>query len=320
MSVRVRVPASSANLGPGFDALGIALNIYNYVTLEESGGQGPQRSENRISVSVSGEGHGTLTGSEDNIAIIAVRHLWRFLGYEASENMPVSMTLENAIPLSRGLGSSAAARVGALVAANEWVRRRGKHAASRAELVTLATQLEGHPDNVAAALLGGLVASTKTEKDHEIGALALPLHVTEFPRLLVFIPDSELATSEARSVLPDAVFLADATFNVSRTALLIAALMAGRWDALPEALRDRLHQDHRAKLMPGFLPMLRAAREAGAYGATLSGAGPTVLAWLPHEDKIVAETKTALENAAAEHEVFGHVREVEADLDGCVLV
>lgn len=316
MSVRVRVPASSANLGPGFDALGLALNVYNYVTLEESGGHDPAR----INVRVSGEGEGNLTSSEDNIAIIAVRHAWRYLGYEASENAPFCLNLENAIPLSRGLGSSAAARVGALVAANEWVRRRGKRAASRAELVTLATQLEGHPDNVAAALLGGLVASTKTEKDNEIGAFALPLHVAEFPRLLVFIPDSELATSEARSVLPDAIFLKDATFNISRTALLMAALADGRWDVLGEALRDRLHQDHRAKLMPGFLPMLRAAREAGAYGATLSGAGPTVLAWLPHDEKVVAEAKTSIVNAATEHEVFGQIREVEVDRAGCVVL
>ncbi len=312
----MRVPASSANLGPGFDALGLALNVYNFVTLEESGSHDRQR----ISVRVSGEGAGALTGEEDNIAIIAVRHLWRYLGYEASENAPFCLNLENAIPLSRGLGSSAAARVGALVAANEWVRRRGKRAASRAELVNLATQLEGHPDNVAAALLGGLVASTKTENDNQIGALALPLHITEFPRLLVFIPDSELATSEARSVLPDAIFMADATFNVSRTALLMASLAAGRWDNLHEALRDRLHQDHRAKLMPGFSPMLRAARDAGAFGATLSGAGPTVLAWLPQDDDIASEVKTALENAAAENEVFGHVREVEADHDGCVVM
>lgn len=319
MSVRVRVPASSANLGPGFDALGLALNVYNYVTLEESGSHDLHDAQ-PVSVRVSGEGAGSLTGSDDNIAIIAVRHLWRALGYEDAQNVPFCLTLENAIPLSRGLGSSAAARVGALVAANEWARRRGHRAASRAELVTLATQLEGHPDNVAAALLGGLVASTKTENEGEIGAIALTLHVTEFPRLLVFIPDSELATSEARSVLPDAVFRADATFNVSRTALLLAALFSGRWDALPEALRDCLHQNHRAKLMPGFLPMLRAAHDAGAFGATLSGAGPTVLAWLPHDETIIAEVKTALENAAAEHEVFGRVREVEVDREGCVVV
>ena len=320
MSVRVRVPASSANLGPGFDALGLALNIYNYVTLEESGSLGSSsQGSNSVSVRVSGEGENTLVGDEENIAVIAVRHLWRWAGYEAADTMPICLSLENNIPLSRGLGSSAAARVGALVAANEWARRAGKRAASRAELVSLATQLEGHPDNVAAALLGGLVASTKTEGD-EIGALALPLHVEKFPRLLVFIPDSELATSAARGVLPDAIFLADATFNISRTALLMAALAGGRWDVLGEALHDRLHQEHRSQLMTGFLPMLGAAREAGAYGATLSGAGPTVLAWLPHDDDIAAEVQATLENAAATHEVFGHLREVEVDRDGCVVV
>jgi homoserine kinase len=322
MSVRVRVPASSANLGPGFDALGLALNLYNYVTLEESGERGDD--EPRVSVRVSGEGAKTLTGGEENIAIMAVRHLWRWAGYETADTMPFHLSLENAIPLSRGLGSSAAARVGALVAANEWVRQQGmetgKRVASRAELVTLATQLEGHPDNVAPALLGGLVASAKIEEENEIGALAVPLHIEKFPRLLVFIPDSELATSQARGVLPDTVSRADATFNVSRTALLMAALTGERWDVLGEALQDRLHQNQRAQLMPGFLPILQAAREAGAYGATLSGAGPTVLAWLPHDETIVREVQAALENAAAQHEVLGHVREVEVDRDGCVVV
>lgn len=323
MSVRVRVPASSANLGPGFDALGLALNLYNYVTLEESGGRGGHDAA-CVSVRVSGEGAQTLTGGEENIAVMAVRHLWRWAGYETADTMPFHLSLENAIPLSRGLGSSAAARVGALVAANEWVRQQGKQmgkrAASRAELVTLATQLEGHPDNVAPALLGGLVASAKIEEENEIGALALPLHVEKFPRLLVFIPDSELATSQARGVLPHVISRADATFNVSRTALLMAALAGERWDVLGEALRDRLHQNQRAQLMPGFLPMLQAAREAGAYGATLSGAGPTVLAWLPHDKTIAGEVQAALENAASTHGVFGHTREVEVDRDGCVVV
>lgn len=316
MSVRVRVPASSANLGPGFDALGLALNLYNYVTLEESTGS----ISTAVTVRVTGEGAETLSGGEENIAVIAVRHLWRWAGFEKADTMPFHLSLENTIPLSRGLGSSAAARVGALVAANEWSRRQGKKAASRAELVALATQLEGHPDNVAAALLGGLVASTKIESENEIGALALPLRVEKFPRLLVFIPDSELATSQARSVLPDAVSRADATFNVSRTALLMAALASGQWEVLGEALCDRLHQNQRAQLMPGFLPMLQAVREAGAYGATLSGAGPTVLAWLPHDDRIGKEVQAAIENAAAQHQVLGHTRAVEVDYDGCVVV
>lgn len=316
MSVKVRVPASSANLGPGFDALGLALNIYNYVTLEENA-----VADAPMSVSVLGEGAGSLSGTEDNIAVIAVRHL---LDWAGCGDVSFRMTLENAIPLSRGLGSSAAARVGALVAANEWVRRQGQRAATTDELVVFATQLEGHPDNVAAALLGGLVASAKIESEtpnQPAQAIALPIPVERFPRFLVFIPDSELATSAARAVLPDAVFRADATFNVTRTALLVGALVTGCWEALAEALRDRLHQEHRAQLMPGFLPMLRAAREAGAYGATLSGAGPTVLAWAPPgDDTTFAEVRQAMETAAAEHEVFGHTREVEVDRDGCVVV
>ena len=231
------------------------------------------------------------------------------------------MTLENGIPLSRGLGSSAAARSGALVAVNEYLKRAGRRFATQSELVTLATQLEGHPDNVAAALLGGLVASTKVERESVVSALAVRLEVQRFPRLLVFIPDSELATSASRSVLPDAVFRADAVFNVSHTALLVAALASERWDALPEALCDRLHQDHRAQLMPGFTAMLRAAREAGAYGATLSGAGPTVLAWIPAgEDAVADEVRQAMETAAAEHEVFGRAVQVEVDFDGTVVV
>ncbi len=310
-NLKVRVPASSANLGPGFDALGLALNIYNYVTVE------PAADAMDVAY-ISGAGSETLPTGADNIALVAMRHLLSFLG---CDDLHFQLTLENEIPLSRGLGSSAAARAGALMAVNEYLKREGKRCASSHELITLATQLEGHPDNVAAALLGGLVASTKIESGNEISALAVRVDVPRFPRLLVFIPDSELATSAARGVLPDAVFRADAVFNVSHTALLIAALVAGRWDALPEALHDRLHQEYRAQLMPGFTAMLRAAHQSGAYGATLSGAGPTVLAWLPPDEKYVAdEVRQTLQNAAAEHEVFGRVVEVEVDLQGTVVV
>ena len=308
-NLKVRVPASTANLGPGFDALGLALNIYNFVTIEPAKGGDSAR--------MLGEGADSLPTGAENIALVAARHLLDFVG---CGDLHFQLTLENGIPLSRGLGSSAAARSGALVAVNEYLKRAGRRFASPSELVTLATQLEGHPDNVAAALLGGLVASTKVESNDEVSALAVRLEVRRFPRLLVFIPDSELATSASRSVLPDVVFRADAVFNVSHTALLVAALAGERWDVLPEALRDRLHQDQRARLMPGFTATLRAAREAGAYGATLSGAGPTVLAWIPDENDAVAEVRQAMESAAAEHEVFGRAVPVEVDFDGTVVV
>jgi len=330
-TVRVRVPATSANLGPGFDTLGLALNIYNFITIRDEDG-GPDR------VTVTGEGADTLTRDDGNIALRAARHLLRFVG---APEVPLGLTLDNGIPLARGLGSSAAARVGALFAANEWAGRAGYRTASPTELLSLATHLEGHPDNAAAALLGGLVASAVTEDDrpghatdsaaraenagHDPNpsrqAMAVRLPVERFPRLVIFIPDSELATETARGVLPDAVFRADANFNVGRTALLLASLATGQFDVLREALRDRLHQEHRAVLMPGFQAAMRGAVAAGAYGATLSGAGPSVLAWLPVEPTGLAdETRQAMQDAAAEHEVFGTAREVEVDLAGCVVV
>jgi homoserine kinase len=294
-NVKVRVPASSANLGPGFDALGLALDIYNYVSVEES-----LTASN--GVRIIGDGADSLPVDGENIALAAARHLLAFLDLE---DRFFNFTLENGIPLSRGLGSSAAARAGALVAVNEWLRQQGMRTATQVELVTLATQLEGHPDNVAAALLGGLVSSAKIESDEEISALAVQLK----------------ATSASRGVLPDAVFREDAIFNLSRTALLIAALTTERWDVLSEALRDRLHQDHRAQLMPGFAAIIRASGEAGAYGATLSGAGPTVLSWIPdHNSDIFEEVLQAVETAAAEHEVFGHAIEVRVDQHGTTVI
>ena len=310
-AVRVQVPASSANLGPGFDTLGLALNLYNYVTISES-------NTGEDEVIATGEGADVLSGDKANIALKAARLL---LQWSEAPPVPLRLTLENHIPLARGLGSSSAARVGALVAANEWAQTIGGKACSQEELLTLATQLEGHPDNVAAALLGGLVVSTTRETDAGItDAVAVRMPVERFPAFVVFIPDTELATKSARAVLPDAVFRADAVFNVARTGLLLSVLATQRWELLGEALRDRLHQDHRAALMPGFAATLQAAHKFGAYGATLSGAGPTILAWLPRDENIIAEVAQAMQDCAAEHEVFGKSRVMEVDEAGCVVV
>jgi homoserine kinase len=309
--VRVRVPASSANLGPGFDTLGLALNLYNYVTITESNSGDDQ-------VTASGEGADVLHDTESNIALKAARLLLQWSG---APPVPLHLHLENNIPLARGLGSSSAARVGALVAANEWSQGVGGKPCSQAEILTLATQLEGHPDNVAAALMGGLVVSTTREAANGISeALGVQMPIEQFPAFVVFIPDTELATKSARAVLPDAVFRTDAVFNVARTGLLLSVLATQRWELLSEALRDRLHQDHRAALMPGFIAILQSAHDAGAYGATLSGAGPTILAWLPHDEQVIAEVAQTMQDCAAEHEVFGQSRVMEVDAAGCVVV
>ena len=317
-AIRVRVPATSANLGPGFDTLGIALQLYNYVTIEASFDASDDRA------TAEGEGSAGLAEGSDNIAVFAARSLLLQLGAPAGA---FHLHLENHIPLARGLGSSAAARAGALVAANEWARAQGWKTAQMPELVALASKLEGHPDNVAAALLGGLVVSAVTGSaangsavtGHE-PAVAIKFPVPQYPRFAVFIPATELATKTARGVLPDAVLRADAVFNISHTALLLAALANGSWQLLPEALLDRMHQDHRAALMPAFRAVVRAATEAGAHGATLSGAGPTVLAWIPHDDKIAAEIPRAMEEAAAEQEVQGRALVLEVDLQGTEVV
>ena len=305
-SVRVRVPATSANLGPGFDTLGLALNLYNFVTIAPAAGE-------RDTVAVEGAAGdgGVLPLDDTNIALIAARRLLRHVG---APEVPFHLTLENAIPFARGLGSSAAARVGALVAANEWAKENGWSVAAPAEVLSLATRLEGHPDNAAAALLGGLTVAATLDA---ATAIATRLPVQRFPRLLVFVPRHELATSQARGVLPATVAREDANFNLARGALLLAALAGEEWDLLPHALQDRLHQSQRAALMPGFEAMLQAARDAGAYGATLSGAGSSLLLWLPHDAAVIRDATQAVQQVAAAHDVEGEMRALEVDAEGC---
>jgi homoserine kinase len=258
MRIRVRVPATSANLGPGFDALGLALALYNEVTLEESDG---------ISVAIEGEGAGQLDAGEKNVVARGVA-----LGFEAAGRRFLGARLRcvNRIPLGRGLGSSAAAWVGGLVAANALLGEP----LDRAALLTAAARAEGHPDNVAAAVLGGLTVSC-AEPDR-ITAVRLPV-----PRdiaWVVLVPETQSSTTEARAVLPESLPRADAVFNVQRVSLLLAALTAGRPDLLAAAMHDRLHQPYRLRLFPWMEDVAGAARRAGALGCVLSGAGPAMLA------------------------------------------
>ncbi len=344
--IRVRVPATSANLGPGFDALGLALQLHFFVRFIALDGVTTSGVVSHSRVSVTGAGNDILPRDESNIAWQAAHHLLRFVGRESTD---FRLETENAIPLSRGLGSSAAARVGGLVAANEWVQQQGGPAATTNELLALATQLEGHPDNAAAALLGGLVASVVEEKngeeraargentdadtdainhvansnsaDSSAGVAASRVRVQRFPTFLVWVPDDELATKKARAVLPEMVSRADAVFNVSRASLLIAALAGGELELLRPALHDRLHQSYRAALIPGFDAVVQAAAEAGAYGATLSGAGSSVLLWLPSDDAgVLAAARHAVEEAAARQQVAGKLLALPVDHEGCVVV
>ena len=311
--MRVRVPATSANLGPGFDTLGMALRLYSHVIVEKS-----SSGEHRVLMEGEGKEYGERPIAE-NIAWQAIVQLAETVQVELP---PLQLTLQNAIPLSRGLGSSAAARVGALVAANLWLERVGKPCLDKDQLLKLATELEGHPDNVAPALMGGMITSAADGGK----VLSSKLSVPAWPRFLVFIPDDGLETKAAREVLPQSISHVDAVFNLSRLGLLVTALSNGAWRENPAllrtALQDRLHQIYRAALMPAYGSVEEAALKAGALGVTLSGAGPSILIWMPNDAKstFTEMMKTTVLQTAAQRSVSGKVIELEVDEDGCVEV
>src|SRR6267142_54141 len=258
MTIEVRVPATSANLGPGFDVLGLALGLYNDIAYEEAEG---------VVVAIEGEGAGRLASGSDNVVARAAHMV-----YEAAGRRFPGATIRcvNRIPPARGLGSSAAAWVGGLVAANAWLGSP----LQRDALLALACRAEGHPDNVAAALLGGLTVSCVSGES--VVALSLPVPADLL--WVVLVPETESSTHEARAVLAETVTRADAVFNLQRMGLLLAALASGRVDVLGVAMDDRLHQPQRRALFPWMDAVCRAALEAGALGCVLSGAGPSMLA------------------------------------------
>jgi len=253
----LRVPASSANLGPGFDALGLALSIYLECRF---------RPAEALSIRVAGRDAAEIPATGDNL-------IWQTalaVARDTGERLPfVELEIHNDIPLGKGLGSSAAALTAGVVIADRllglgWKRHR---------ILDEAARIEGHPDNVAACVLGSIVASA-IDAHGETRAVRIDLPAKM--NLAVVVPDFQLPTSKARAVLPETVSRADAVFNVQRAALLVAALATGSTTAFPTALEDRLHQPYRAPLIPGMEEILRL-RAPGLLGCALSGAGPSIL-------------------------------------------
>ena len=251
---RVRVPASSANLGPGFDALGVALSIHLECRFRRS---------DALRIQVTGRDADLIPADESNL-------IWRTARDAAGVSLPpLEIEIRNQIPIGKGLGSSAAALVAGLAIADRaaglgWTRER---------LLDEAARLEGHPDNVAACVLGAVVV-TATGSGGRIHALRLDLPAAF--RIGVVMPNFQLPTSQMRAVLPDRYSSADAVFNLQRTALLVAAFATGDASVFPTALEDRLHQPYRAGVVPGLEEIL-ALRAPGLLGCALSGAGPAVL-------------------------------------------
>ncbi len=257
-SVRVLVPGSTANLGPGFDCLGMALELYVRVTVARDGvGR----------VRATGEGATEIPADETNLVCRALRACFQRAGGSVP---PLDVSIENGIPVARGLGSSAAAVVAGLVAGNALLG----DALGTGDLLALGAAIEGHPDNIAPSLLGGCTLVVP----HGDGFLPARVPLPPGLEAVLFVPEARLSTEAARRALPERVPLHDAVFNAGRAALLVLALTSGRRDLLGPATEDRLHQPYREPLVPAMAALCDAARQSGAAGAFLSGAGPSILA------------------------------------------
>lgn len=296
--VFVSVPASSGNVGVGFDVLGLALSLRNELRVRVIGRTG------RPVIYLQGEGMTTLPADERNSVFATVRWLFR----KAGRHLPqLELTCVNRIPLARGLGSSSTAYVAGLLAANRLLGDRYR----RDEILDMATFLEGHPDNVAPALYGGLrVSGVFGDRVVSVEGAAPKC------RLIAAIPAFQLSTAKARAALPAQVPLEDAVHNLSSVALLPHAFTRDE-SLLHDLLEDRLHEPYRAKLVPGFYAVRKAARKAGAFAMTLSGAGPTLLAFTPASKAV--RVAAAMRAAFKRRGVESRTMDLKVDTQGAIV-
>jgi len=269
----IRVPATTANLGPGFDVLGMALGLWNEIRVAPA---------SDLRIHIEGEGASVLPRNERNLVHRAMVRMARHLGRVLP---PVHLSLINRIPLQAGLGSSSAAIVGGLQAAAAVLAEK----VSRDILLRLAVDVEGHPDNVAPAIVRGLVAVAMDEE----GPIVASIPVPEGMRLVVALPDVHVSTETARRLLPVQVSRADAVFNVSRAVLVVQALSGGEYALLSRVMADRLHEPYRKTLIPGYDDVVRAARDAGAAAVAISGSGPALAAFAPRGHEAIARSMVA---------------------------
>ncbi|MBI2763911.1 MAG: homoserine kinase [Chloroflexi bacterium] len=304
--VTVEIPATTANLGAGYDCLGMALDMTNRVVLDVRGWNKASHE-----LSVTGEGEGELLPNADNRFIQGVEAAIIEVHGELPKGATWRVDMMNRIPLARGLGSSAAATVGGLVAANALLG----DVLAPIDLLRLATRIEGHPDNAAPALLGGFVATVSDGDAVE----AIRFDVPRGVRAVVFIPDVRLATSEMRRVLPRMVPRADAIANLGRVAIGVAGMATGRADVLRLLTEDRLHEPYRAAAYPQLPRLVADARAAGAIGACLSGAGSSIIAFTDTVSGL-ARIEAAFRAAAADTDLPGRVEVVKPRNSGAVVL
>lgn len=296
--VKVRVPATSANMGSGFDSLGIALTLYNYLTIEDTNGGND--------IKIIGEGENFLPHDESNLIFSCIKKVFERVG-KRPENLRIIM--ENHIPVTRGLGSSSASIVGGLYAANAYLGSP----LSKEDVLKMAVEAEGHGDNVTPALFGGFCVNVLSKGN--IRYIKSP--VGNDIKFAVFIPDFFLQTKRARAVLPETVPYGDAIYNIGRSALLTASIISGNYENIKTAMGDRLHQDYRKKLIPGMGEIFDLCYNNKALGVYLSGAGPSVIALLNSRDNVFADKARTFLNKKLKN---WRLSVLKADNDGATIL
>lgn len=285
--IKVTVPATSANIGPGFDCLGVALSMYNTFYFSE------------IEEGLIIEGCDKSYQTEDNLIYVAMKKCFEKIGYTPKG---VKIITQTDVPMSRGLGSSATCIIAGLVGANELAGRK----LSKDELLLLATEMEGHPDNVAPALLGGMVTAIYEGEN----VYYSDIKVADGLKFCALIPNFTLSTEKARSVLPKEVPYKDAVYNVGRVSLMVTALSTGKFDLLKIGCQDKLHQDYRGGLINNYFDIIKKCEEYGSLGAFLSGAGPTIMLMLKENNlEFIENIKNYLDTLKDNWEV------IELDID-----
>jgi len=297
--VCVKVPASTANLGPGFDTLGMALSLYSWIEMKES---------EHTQFHLYGDQMNGLTTDKSNLVYKVAQLVFDEAGVCVPE---IEISMYSDIPLTRGLGSSASAIIGGMVAANALIGSP----LSKDKLFDMATKLEGHPDNVGASLFGGIITAVWDG----VHADYIRMEPHNNLEVLVVIPEFQLSTSDARKVLPDQISREDAIYNISRSSLLVAALSQGRFDLIGRAMSDRLHQPYRASLVPGMSRILEEAPNRGALGVALSGAGPTLLALVDRGNLLKGDLETYLLDTMKEYGIQASAKWLDPSSDGVII-
>lgn len=302
--ITFKIPATSANIGSCFDSVGLALDLYNEIHIYSN------ENSKKIEFEIIGEGENEIS-KDDNMILDAMKLVYKKLKSKPDKGYTIKCI--NRIPLSRGLGSSSAAIIGGLLSANYIL---GNKLSIDYDILNMSVQLEGHPDNVSPAILGGIISGVVI-KDEDFKYVKI--NPSKNLKAIVAIPNFHLSTEVARNALPKEINFKDAIFNISRAALLTSALSSNRFDLLEVATDDKLHQDYRAKFIPGLKDLFKQTKNAGAYSVTISGAGSSILSLVKNDEEIIKKVSNAMKESFAKKKINTEIMVLNIPSKGIII-